>query len=212
MPGIRVDRFLASTAIVTPALPRPVAALSPIPRRGKTTPHAPHQSARLRRLRRNPTPQRSPQLHRILTLHAKARCNAKIRRPRRRKPAPAAAMAPTSTPAVPARLLHRQRPRPQHRRNRLPRRPRHGRARRRPLRRPRRRPPRRPDPTRPSPTNCAISPTANSTASSATKMIGRRSTRSIPAAITSRSGSPTAKPMRAPSRRSLISAMSMPTV
>ena len=43
------------------------------------------------------------------------------------------------------------------------------------------------------------------------KQVRRRSTLSIPDAITRRSGSPTARPMRAPLRPSPISAMSMPT-
>ncbi len=52
-----------------------------------------------------------------------------------------------------------------------------------------------------SPNNCAISPTADSTASSAAKRKGRPSMRSIPPAIMRRCGSPSARRMRAVRRR-----------
>ena len=68
-----------------------------------------------------------------------------------------------------------------------------------------------PMPTRRSPRNCANSPMASSTASSAARRIGRLSTPITPPTATRRSGSPTANSTRAPRRRSPISARSMPT-
>ena len=120
MPGIRVDRFLASTAIVFLLCAAGGGAFADPPTAASVNAALAAPVSPLRRLRRDPTPQRSPQLHRMLhpprqippqrQNQTTPPAQALLPRPRRRR---------LQRPLVPARPLHRQRPRPQHREIRL---------------------------------------------------------------------------------------------